>query len=62
MTVAIDCAEMYEYIRAALLLNESESFAVIEPFYGSCYLVCHLTNLSIQFKNVLIAINYFTGQ
>jgi hypothetical protein len=35
---AVDCAEMYEYILAAFLLDEAEAFFIVEPFYFAFYL------------------------
>ena len=31
--VARDCREVYEYVRTAVLLNETKTFCVIEPLY-----------------------------
>ena len=36
-TVACDGGEMYEDILALFLLKKTETLAVIEPFYSTCY-------------------------
>ena len=32
-TLSVDCSEVYEYIRALVLLDEAETFSLVEPFY-----------------------------
>lgn len=36
-------AEMYEYILAAFLFDEAESFLVIKPLNCAFYCLCHIT-------------------
>lgn len=35
----VDCAEVDEDVLSAFLLNETETFLVIEPLYGTLYLI-----------------------
>ena len=36
-TVAGDCLEVYEYVFAARLRDEAETFFSVEPFYGTTW-------------------------
>ena len=44
--IALDCAEVNEHIRAALLLNKAVAFRLIEPLNGASNL-CHLKNTCV---------------
>jgi len=40
-TLALDGAEMYEYILPILAADEAEALGVVEPFDGTVFAICH---------------------
>lgn len=48
---AVNCAVVDEHILAVFLLNETITFVIAEPFYGSGYSLCHIKHSLISVSN-----------
>jgi len=50
ITAAVDLARVYKYIISAIfLLDKTETFFAVEPFYSSVYLSCYYNSFRCEY-------------